>query len=1023
MGKGEKEKRKKVRKQPTMKGKIIKTVISGVLVIAMVVAIVAANTLLTENSRIVNNIMGGNQKVLDNSKVDSTGLDLEYTKSDYTAEEISTAENDLSDRISKEGLVLLKNDNQGLPVAVDTTFSFFSVNAEKVSIGGGLMGGGSSLKDVFDKAGVSINQTLWDYYAGESKNYGLGAGSISYGDAEDFSINEVPLSELENKSGLLDSVKGTTPVYFLKRVAGEGRDMPRSMYNHTDNTDDQTKSYLEPDSVELEILKYLNDNFDNVILVVNSNAALELGWLSDYPNIHSVILAPDGLSALPGVLTGTVNPSGRTVDTFASDALASPAAQNFGDYQYFKEDGTPSVYNYINYDEGIYVGYRYYETRYEDVILKQGNPGDYNYAKEVVFPFGYGLSYTSFDWSNMTTSWDDTTCTVTVDVKNTGSVAGKDVVEIYAQSPYTEYDQVNGVEKASVELVGYVKTSELEPGATETVTVSFDQEQLKAYDATTAKTYILDAGEYFITAAANAHDAINNVLTAKGKTAADGMTEEGNAEMVASYIPDIPDTDTATYKTDSYSGVEITNQFDDAKGDNTYLSRTDWTGTFPVHEGEVSNQISTWGNEINGTDQNGKSASYTYSETISADNLAKLESFDSGSPVDTASFDDKIVYGKDNDLDLVEMRGLDYEDPLWNDLLDQLTASEYYNAIGVSGYGIEFIKSVNMPFCKDADTAAGLIYGGTGKMFPNSITLAQTWNKDIALEYGTMIGNEAILGGADGWYAPSMNIHRTPFSGRNGEYYSEDPFLSGTVASNEVYGAASKGMYTYIKHFAFNDQENHRGDRDGQFGLATFLNEQSAREIYMLPFEMCMKNGDVTLNYVKQNSDETYENATRNIRACQAVMTAFNRIGYTWTGGSYNLMTGILRNEWAFNGLVITDNANTGVFMDSGQMIEAGGDIKLTSLTESARFDFDKNDTATYHYAREAMHHMLYTIANSKVMNGAMPGSKFVKEISFNQKVTTGVNIGCGLGIFVLVLLSVLRFIRKPKIQVSEGDL
>ena len=363
------------------------------------------------------------------------------------------------------------------------------------------------------------------------------------------------------------------------------------------------------------------------------------------------------------------------------------------------------------------------------------------------------------------------------------------------------------------------------------------------------------------------------------------------------------------------------------------------------------------------------------------------------------------------------MRGLDFDDPQWDDLLDELTYEDYYNTIGLSGYGIEYIDSIDMPFCTDADSANGLIYGGTGKYYPNSMTLAQTWNQELAREMGTMIGNEAIIGGMDGWYAPSMNIHRTPFSGRNGEYYSEDPYLSGAVASNQVYGAATKGVYAYIKHFAFNDQEDHRGDRDGQYGLATWLNEQSAREIYLKPFEMCMKLGDVELNYLEQKSDGTYENATRQIRACQAVMTAFNRIGYTWTGGSYNLLTGIARNEWAFNGMMITDNANTGVFMDGYQMIEAGGDIKLTYLADSARFDFDKNDTATYHYAREAMHRVLYTVANSKAMLGAMPGTEFVDEPSDTEKITMAVDIVCGILIALLAVTTVLRFVPRKKKQ------
>lgn len=1022
--KGSKEK-----KQPTMKGKIIKTVISLVLVVAMVVAIVAANTLLTDNNRMVNNIMGGNQKILDNSNVDATGLDLNYNKSDYTMEEIAAAETALSDRIAAEGIVLLENRENVLPMSEDTTYSIFSTNAAKLSIGGGLFGGGSSLKSIFETAGVPLNETLWSYYeSGAGSGYGLGPGSISYGDDEDFSINECPLAELQKDQAVMDSLQGTTPIYLLKRVAGEGRDMPRSMYNHADSQEDQIKSYLEPDSTELEILQYLNDNFENVILVVNSNAAIELGWLDSFPNITSVLYAPDGLQALPAILTGTVNPSGRTVDTFATDAAASPAAQNFGDYLYYDESGNPTRYNYVSYLEGIYVGYKYYETRYEDVVLGQGNAGDFDYSSEVRYPFGYGLSYTTFEWSNQQVSWNGKECTVTVDVANTGAVAGKDVVEIYVQSPYTDYDKQNGIEKASVMLVGYAKTEELQPGESRTVAVTFTEEQLKAYDANNAKTYILDAGEYLITAAPNAHEAANNILARKEKTVADGMTAEGNAQMVASYIPDNTDVDAQTYANDSYSGAQITNQFEDANGGLTYLTRNDWMGTWPEPDGEVSTLISTWGNEINGTDANGNPASYTYRKTVDAAGLAAMDSFESGSPIDPESFADiDIVYGRNNNIDLIEMRGLDFDDAKWNDFLDQLTADEYYYTIGRSGYGIDFIDSVNMPFCKDADTASGLIYGGTGKMYPNMMTLAQTWNQELALEYGTMIGNEAVLGGADGWYAPSMNIHRTPFSGRNGEYYSEDAFLSGTVASLEVKGVASKGVYAYIKHLAFNDQENHRGDRDGQFSMATWLNEQSAREIYLLPFEMCMKVGDVDLNYLEQQEDGGYVNATRSIRACQAVMTAFNRIGYIWTGGSYALLTGVLRNEWGFDGLIITDNANTGVFMDCYQMIEAGGDIKLTSLTDSMRFDFDRRDEATYHYAREAMHRLLYTIANSKVMNGAMPGSRFVKEVTTSDRITAGVNIGCGIGIALLVLLTILRFLpnqykpwKKVKKETAE---
>lgn len=970
----------------------LRTLVCGVLVAVLLAGIVGVNTLVPSFDRMGNSILNGFDRRIDNSKAKTDGLDLQYNKPDYTRDAIGAAEDDLAGRIAAEGVVLLENRDGVLPMAADTTFSLVSVNSATVKAGGGLLGGGVDLKTLFQNTGVGLNDTLWDFYAnGGGKGYGLATGSISFGDAEDFRINECPLSVMQGAEGVLDSLNGTVPVYFLKRVAGEGRDMPRSMYGHAESDEDKARTYLEPDSAEREILKYLDENFDTVVLVLNSNAALELDWLKDYPSIKAVIGAPDGLQALPGILTGTINPSGRTVDTFAADALTSPAAQNFGDYLYFDESGNPTKYNYVSYAEGIYVGYKYYETRYEDVVMGAGNAGDFDYAAEVVYPFGHGLSYTSFDWSNFNAGWSGDTCTVTVDVKNTGDVAGRDVVEVYVQSPYTDYDKQHGVEKPAVMLVGYAKTGELAPGASETVSVTFEKEQLKAYDSAHAKTYILDAGDYCITAAANAHAAVNNVLAAKGFTAADGMTEDGDAAFVETYTVSALDSD--AYAVDSYSGAPVTNLFDHARGDIAYLTRNDWTGTFPVHDGEPSDIVSTWGGEINGAD----GVAYTWKKTASAALIAQLDSFDSNSPVDPASLTGTPIYGAKNGLTLIEMRGLDFDDPLWDQLLDQLTQEDYYNTIGLSGYGIEYIDSVNKPFTIDADTAAGLIYGGTGKMFPNAMTLAQTWNQDLAREFGEMIGNEALLGGCNGWYAPSMNIHRTPFSGRNGEYYSEDAFLSGAVGSNAVYGAASKGLYAYIKHFAFNDQENHRGDRPGQFSIATWLNEQSAREIYLKPFEMCMKIGDVELNYVESDGNGGYRNAVRPFRASMGVMTAFNRVGATWTGGDYNLITGLLRREWAFNGIIMTDNANTGVFMDGYQMIEAGADVKLTYAKESARFDFDAQNSAHYHYAREAMHRALYTIANTNAMNGAMPGSVFKDGMRLTQKVLLAVDVVFGL--------------------------
>ncbi|HWS42790.1 MAG TPA: glycoside hydrolase family 3 N-terminal domain-containing protein [Pseudoflavonifractor sp.] len=1009
--------------------KILRTSISGVLIAVTLAVAIVANVMIPPNMNMVNAFLGdsGGTTVRQPSTY-TEALDLQYNKADYTAEEMAAAERALNEEIMGEGVVLLKNENGAMPYDKGTSFSFFGRSALKlignpwydIMVQMGYPGNpGTTLKNSFEEAGFGVNEPLWNFYnSGNGSKYGLGVGSVSYGDDEDFSINECPIGVLESESGLLESAAGTVPVFVWGRKVGEGRDMPRSMYNHTDIPEDQTKSYLEPDSVELSILSYLNDNFDDVVLLVNSSAAMELGWVAQFEHIHSIVYVPSagnfGLYALADIFSGDINPSGRTVDTFAADAASAPAAANYGDFQYYDENGQPTKYNYVSYKEGIYVGYKYYETRYEDVVLGQGNAGGYDYAAEVVYPFGYGLSYTTFDWTDFKASWNGTACTVTVDVTNTGAVAGNDVVQVYAQSPYTGYDKQYKVEKAAVDLVGYGKTPLLQPGETETVAVTFDQEQLKAYDYVNAKTYILDAGDYYITAAADAHQAVNNVLAAKGKMAADGMTADGNVAMTSLYNPGIPSADPVTYAKDTTTGAAITNQFDFASGGLQYLSRNDWQGTWPTTDGEVSSVISTWGNEINGTDANGQPASYTYRKTVSSGDLAALDGTDSLNPTDASTLTDTPVYSAKTGVSLIELRGKGFDDPLWEKLLDNLTPEDYQKTLTESGYGTPELKSVGKPFALDQDAATGLTGGGTGVSYSGTIVLAQTWNQELAGRYGEMIGNQALIGGCVGWYAPAMNIHRLPFSGRNNEYYSEDGFLAGTTAAATSRGAASKGMYTFIKHFALNDQENHRGDRNGQFGLVTWANEQTIRQLYLKPFELCVENDPITLNYLEEDGSGGYVNASREITPVNAIMTAFNRIGYTWTGGCYNLITNVLRGEWGFTGFAITDNANTGLFMDAYQMIEAGADAKLTNV-DGARWTFDKDNSAHYHYGREAMHRILYTVANSKLMSGMMPGSQLVTPMTAAQKVLIGVDIAAVLIVAALAFFIYLGFRPRKK--------
>ncbi len=1001
-------------------GRIVARVTGAVLAVVFIALIVAANAILPNYTQVINSYLGVEQG-WDNSGVNTEGLDLEYSKADHKSrEDLAAYEEELDKQIAAEGIVLLENNDASLPLAEGTTLSFVSGNSRSLGTGSaGILAStmgveGETVDAVtpaMEAAGLKVNQTLVEFYAsGAGSEYVMGPGSVSYGDDEDFSINECPLSVMR-EAGVLDSLQGTTPVFVMKRVAGEGRDMPRSMYNHASNAEDQARTYLEPDSTELEILQYLNDNFDNTVLLITSNNALDLDWLAQFPNIKSVLYAPSlgtyGIDSLASVLAGDVNPSGRTKDTFAADPLSAPAAQNFGDYQYLDESGELTKYNYVSYEEGIYVGYRYYETRYEDAVLGQGNAGDFDYAAEVCYPFGYGLSYTTFEWSDFETAWDGGECTATVTVTNTGGVAGKDVVELYAQSPYTDYDRANGVEKAAVTLVGFAKTQLLEPGASQTVEVTFDESQLASYDYQGAKTWILDAGTYYVTAAGNSHEAVNNVLAAKGAAV------EGNVAMTATYLPDNAEVDAITYATDGLTGEKITNRLDDAAGDLTYLTRSDWTGTFPTHDGEPTSQVSTWGNEINGDD----GVSYTYGKAASADLIAQLDSTDSGNP-DAQAWDGDLVYGAENGLTLIQMRGLDYDDPAWDDLLDQLTPEDYDVLITQAGYGTDYIASVEKPAGTDADSTSGWSWGGIGMTFCNPAMVAQTWNVELAYELGICIGDESLYGGATGWYAPAMNINRTAFSGRAGEYFSEDGFLSGALASQEVKGAAEKGVYTLIKHFAFNDQENHRGDRTGQYSMATWLNEQSAREIYLRPFEMCMKVGDVEVNYVRETGDGTYENATTTMAACQGLMTAFNRIGATWVGGDYDLITGIVRTEWGFDGWIITDNADTGVFMNAGQMIEAGADSKLTASDPTDTWTFDENDPVQYRYARDAVHHLLYVMANTHCMNGAMPGSHYTSGVGGMQKadqIRWGITGVAAVGLVAIAGLTVRGVLKSRK--------
>ena len=984
----EKKKRKK------LSAKAFTAVLTPLLAVLLVFSVVLSVVTTSSFDLVLRDIFGETELKTGGAP---EGVDAEYYTRDITdSDELQAAEQAYTRKAGAEGFVLLYNNTEngkGLPVAAGSKLSLFSASSVDLLAGGtgsGVSTISSDMRTALTEQGFSVNESLWKFYSDNHSTYTRGGGAIMYGGAEDWSINEAPISAIPQEAK--DEAVGTTPVFFIARTGGEGRDLGRYMGDWTDIEEDKDKHYLEPDSVELGVIQYLNDNFDNVIIVVNTNNAFELGWVKDYENISAVLWAPgaggDTCRSIADVLSGNVNPSGHLVDTFAYDAFSSPAMQNMGDMMLVNngQDVEAGVF----YDEGIYVGYKYYETRYFDKMLDQGNAGDYDYSQVVQYPFGYGLSYTTFEWSDFTMSDMDANgdIQIQVTVTNTGDVTGRDVVQVYLNAPYTEYDKTNHIEKSSVSLVGFEKTDDLEPGASETVTITVNQKDFISYDDVNAKTYILEAGDYLLTAAPNAHAANNNFLAYAGHET-DGLFGEPNADFVGKWTYTYLDNNGVDNKTYSVSltGVTITNQFDHASYDeltprDQYLTRQDWVGTFPTTHGNQDSQRKSQYSEKNG---------YTWevevSDTIRDAIKAKGASASLNPMTEEEAASMAGVYGQDGDLELIDFRGRDFDEVEaeggWDALINQMEVTELETIIRNGGY--QTLMSVNMgkPRAIDYDGPSGLNEGGITHepysiTYPCATNLAASWDRENSYLHGYYVGEDALaadgnwgdhtyIGIISGWYAPAMNIHRTPFAGRNFEYYSEDGFMSGELALQAATACAEKGVYAYIKHFALNDQEDHRSH------VATFANEQAIREIYLKPFQTCIEERPMTTIMVQQYDEATdsFTQTEAEIPAVMAVMSSFNRVGCTWSGGDYNLLTGVLRNEWGFDGTIITDYDGGGV-MDTEQCIRAGGDLKLTGFEVDA--PMDPTNPATQYFARQAIKHILYTTVNSNAMNGIVHG-------------------------------------------------
>lgn len=905
-----------------------------------------------------------NQKV-----VSVDGENSEYFVSDFNNEEDRLSHlQEISKKIEEEGIVLLKNENDVLPLNSKSKISVFSQNSVDPVFGGGGAGSVDStkavnLKTALLEAGFEINETLWNFYeSGEGSSYRKATPDV-FGEGA-FAVNEVPQNIYTDE--VKESFKdyNDAAIIVIGRSGGESSDLSTEKL-------ESGYTYLQLDDNEKDMIQMACDNFDKVVVLLNTQNPIELGFLNEY-DIDSCLwigaLGETGAYAVGEVINGDVNPSGALVDTYAYNSLSSPSMANFGDYTIVNSE-VDRGNKYMVYGEGIYVGYLYYETRYEDVVLGNEEVSNYDYSKEVQYPFGYGLSYTEFEWSDYKFTKKEDTYEISVTVKNNGDKAGKDIVQVYMQSPYTDYDKENNIEKASVELVGFAKTSIIEPGESEKVTISISKEEMKVYDANGYGTYIVDKGDYYFTASNNAHEALNNILSLKGKTISDGMDNEGNADFVSKV--EVEKLDYETYSISQDTGNEIINQFEEADiknydNDYKYLSRSDWNGTWPTTYAD---------GELTASDELLKDLEISFSEDENAE----------GPITDTVNEE----LGK---LSVAELIGTDYDDEIWNTLINQMSVSELDKLVRIGGYATVNVESIQLPATIDKDGPAGisstLVGGESGTSYPPEVVLGSTWNVELAEEFGRCIGEDSMDLGVAVWYAPACNIHRSPYSGRNFEYFSEDGFLSGKMTASTVTGAQLKGTVVTVKHFALNDQECNRT------GGAIFANEQSIRELYLQPFEISVREGNAL-----------------------GMMASMNRIGACWSGGHYGLMTKTLRDEWGFKGLVVTDQASYSVFAyeDLREGLEAGTDLWLNTDATLWALSKDEVTPTVINNMQRAAKNIVYTISNSNAMNGLSKGSKVVSIIPLWQKALIGFDIIMGILLILIIIIPTMKFIKQKK--------
>lgn len=862
------------------------------------------------------------------------------------------------EEITSEGIVLTKNDDGFLPIAPQklNVFGWASTNPIYGGTGSGTVDASTAvgILEGLENAGFETNHELSDMYT----EYRADCPAISINEGQDWTLPEIPVAQYPDE--IMENAKAfsDTAVIVLARTGGEGADLPHDMgavmdgsYNqgtkytnalYTNNSDDYAdfedgQSYLELSRTEADLVDMVCNEFENVIVVYNGANALELGWTEEYEQIKSVLLCAGagatGFNALGNIIAGEVNPSGKTADTWVKDLTQTPYIHNIGHFAYTNTqevsdaakaawERADGIVSFVNYTEGIYTGYRFYETAAEENLI--------DYDEVVMYPFGYGLSYTSFEQEMGELQITEDSISVDVTVTNTGDTAGKEVVELYYNPPYVN----GGIEKSSVNLIAFDKTDLIEPGQSQTLTLTFNIEDMASYDTYNRGAYVLEEGEYEISLRSDSHTMLDSEI----------YTLE--AEIVY---------DESNTHAGDLAAAE--NKLDFAEGNLTYLSRN------------------------NGFEN--------YEEAVKAPEDFELEGEVQGNgtwnPEEYNNPDDVMpATGARNGLNLYDLRGADYDDPRWEELLDQMTVDEMVELIAYGGHQTAAVKSVEKIRTLDTDGPAGLnsiTIGAFGTGYCSEILIAQTWNEELAKKAGEGISREFTDFHISGWYAPSMNLHRSAFGGRNFEYYSEDSLLSSKMAFAEVSAAVEQGVYPYIKHLIMNEQETNRNAF-----LCTWFNEQSARELYLKPFEYCVKNTP---------------------SGKLAVMSSYNYLGTEWAGGCAALLKDILREEWGFQGMVISDYFGNYGYMDADRAVRGGTDLMLgTAGNDAIMTDLSATSVIAM---RQAAKNIFYVVVNSSAYEEYTPGQipSWMQLLYIADAVLAG--------IFIVVEIFLIRKYLKKK--------